>query len=61
MILSINFWKGFRGFTMLLKESQANDDNLDKLRYLLTALEREKEKYKHTILIVDDEIDNLQF
>ena len=46
---------------MLLEETNSNNNQLDKLKYVLTSLEREKERDKHTILIVDDEINNLQF
>lgn len=47
---------------MLLEETNPNnDDQLTKLRYVLNSLEKEKENSKHTILIVDDETNNLQF
>lgn len=47
---------------MLLEETNTNDDNqINKLRYVLNSLEKEKENNKHTILIVDDEVNNLQF
>lgn len=38
-----------------------NNDNLNRLKYILTTMEKDKENYKHTILIVDDEVNNLQF
>lgn len=47
---------------MLLEETNTNDDNqINKLRCVLNSLEREKDRDKHTILIVDDEVNNLQF
>jgi len=50
---------------MLLEENNfdENMDRLNKLRYVMTSLEREKDRdrEKHTILIVDDEVNNLQF
>jgi len=46
---------------MLLNEYELNDNNLDKFKYLMSTLEKEREQNRHTILIVDDEKDNLQF
>ena len=48
---------------MFLNEAQINENEkqLDKFQYLITHNEREKDSNKHTILIVDDEINNLQF
>ncbi|NLF83421.1 MAG: response regulator [Candidatus Gastranaerophilales bacterium] len=46
---------------MLLDENGIPDGKLEKFRYLMSTLESERERNRHTILIVDDEIDNLQF
>lgn len=47
---------------MLLNENEyeLNKNNLEKFRYLMSNLEKEREQNRHTILIVDDEFDNLQ-
>ena len=45
---------------MLLNEYELNENNLEKFKYLMSNLERERETSRHTILIVDDERDNLQ-
>ncbi len=45
---------------MLLNEYELNQNNLEKFKYLMSSLERERENNRHTILIVDDEFDNLQ-
>ncbi len=49
---------------MLLDENQFEENNinqLNKLRHVMNTLEKEKDREKHTILIVDDEVNNLQF
>jgi len=45
---------------MLLNEYELNQNNLEKFKYLMSSLEKEREQDRHTILIVDDEKDNLQ-
>ncbi len=45
---------------MLLNEYELNESNLEKFKYLMTALDQERGADRHTILIVDDEKDNLQ-
>lgn len=45
---------------MLLNEYELNQNNLEKFKYLMSSLEKEREQNRHTILIVDDEFDNLQ-
>ncbi len=45
---------------MLLNEYELNQSNLEKFKYLMSNLEKEREQNRHTILIVDDEFDNLQ-
>ena len=46
---------------MLLNDYELNDNNLEKFKFLMSTLEKEREQNRHTILIVDDEKDNLQF
>ena len=46
---------------MLLEETNTENNKINRLKYVLTSLEKEKEKNRHTILIVDDEVNNLQF
>lgn len=43
------------------KEYELNTNNLEKFKFLMSSLEKEREQNRHTILIVDDETDNLQF
>lgn len=43
---------------MFLTEQQLSQNNLEKMQLLLSEVEKEKEK--HTVLIVDDEVNNLQ-
>jgi two-component system, sensor histidine kinase and response regulator len=45
---------------MVLLEEQSMDKDLEKLHQVLSDVEREKNRDKHTILIVDDEENNLQ-
>ncbi len=45
---------------VLAEQFQTDDNNLEKLKPVFEAAEKDKEKEKHTILIVDDEINNLQ-
>lgn len=45
---------------MFLLEPQANENYIDQLHRIMTDVEKEKEKEKHTVLIVDDEENNLQ-
>ncbi len=45
---------------MLLNEYELNQNNLEKFKYLMSSLEKEREQDRHTILIVDDEFNNLQ-
>ncbi|HSA06468.1 MAG TPA: HD domain-containing phosphohydrolase [Candidatus Gastranaerophilales bacterium] len=45
---------------MLLRESKLNENNLEKFKYFINTLDKEREQNRHTILIVDDEKDNLQ-
>ncbi len=43
---------------MILSEQQIAENNLEKLQHIFSEVE--KERPKHTVLIVDDEENNLQ-
>jgi len=45
---------------MFLTEQQISENNLEKFQNIFSDSESEKGKEKHTVLIVDDEVNNLQ-
>ncbi len=45
---------------MLLKEYELRDNNLEKFKHLMSSLEQERDRNRHTILVVDDEKNNVQ-